>query len=89
MKLHVVAVFGVVLTGMMSVGCGSGLGHHGKWAKASGDEVGTATLLSESIPLPASRMSVAQWNEPWESNLPDPALKTWGAPTKPEDKYGF
>lgn len=96
MKLHVVGLLGVVLAGVTSIGCGPGLGHHGKWAKApSSDAVGTTTLSSDSIPLPGSRMSLSSTSTslkplPWEDDEDvDPALQTWGTPPKPEDKYGF
>lgn len=98
MKLHVVGLFGVVLAGAMtSIGCGPGLGHHGHWAKApTTDAVGTTTLSSDSIPLPASRMSLSSASPTslkplaWEDDDDaDPSLQTWGTPPKPEDKYGF
>lgn len=92
MKLHVVGLLGIVLGGLASVGCGPGLGHHGKWAKANvpEDAVGTTMLFSDTIPLPASRMSLsAAKAAELDADAPDPALQTWGAPPKPEDKYGF
>lgn len=88
MKLHAVGLVGVMLGAAMSVGCGSGLGHHGKWAQAPEGQVGSATLSSESIPLPASRMPLAQWEDD-DDGATDPALQTWGAAPKPEDRYGF
>jgi hypothetical protein len=75
---------------MLLTGCGQGLGHHGKFAKAP-DAVGMTTLTSEE--LPASRMPVArEWEDPWadeDRDSNDPKLQTWGTPPSPEDKYGF
>jgi hypothetical protein len=94
MKLHAVGLIGVVLAGVTSIGCGPGLGHHGRWAQApTTDAVGTTTLSSDAIPLPASRMSLSAVKaeaNPWDDDAEaDPSFQTWGAPPSPEDKYGF
>ena len=83
----------VVLGTVLLTGCGPGLGHHGQYAKAP-DAVSTTSLTSAD--LPTSRMPIArefdtEWEDPWADETSDAAakLKTWGAPPKPEDRYGF
>jgi hypothetical protein len=81
----------VVMGTVLLTGCGPGLGHHGKYAKAP-DAVSTTSLTSDDLQLPSSRMPVArEWEDPWadETSESDPKMQTWGAAPKPEDKYGF
>jgi hypothetical protein len=90
MKLCLGAL-GIVMGTALITGCGPGLGHHGKYAKAP-DAVGTTSITSEEIQLPGSRMPVArEWEDPWadDDKDADPGLQTWGAAPKPEDRYGF
>ena len=90
MKLCLGAL-GIAMGMAVLTGCGPGMGHHGKFAKAP-DAVGTASLTSDEIQLPGSRMPVArEWEDPWADEAPetDPKMQTWGAPPKPEDRYGF
>lgn len=91
---HMKLCLGLVAVCMGTVlltGCGEGMGHHGKWAKAP---VSTTSLTSDEIQLPGTRMPVArEWEDPWadedRESTSDPKLQTWGAAPKPEDKYGF
>lgn len=81
----------VVMGTVLLTGCGPGLGHHGKFAKAP-DAVSTTSLTSDEMILPTSRMPVArEWEDPWADEGPeaDPKLQTWGSAPKPEDRYGF
>lgn len=89
MKLCLGAL-GIAIGLSCMTGCGPGLGHHGKFAKAP-DAVGVASLTSEEMQLPASRMPVArEWEDPWADEAEaDPKLQTWGSAPKPEDRYGF
>ncbi len=72
------------------VGCGPGLTRHSKAAKAPdvfatmdaelANAVATTTVTSgEPMPLPESRLSLAQWEEEQAEPAPPP-VQTWGAP---------
>lgn len=90
MKLCLGAL-GIVMGTALITGCGPGMGHHGKFAQAP-DAVGSASLTSEQMPLPGTRMPVArEFEDPWadEDRDVDVKLQTWGTPPKPEDRYGF
>lgn len=77
----------VVLAVAMLTGCGPGLSHRVKSpdvfqtmdAELS-HAIGTTTVTSEQMPLPESRMPLAQWEEDEDFATP---LQTWGVPAAP------
>jgi len=88
MKLHLVGVLGIMMAAAFSVGCNGGA--RGQ-AKAPADVFGamdaelanaisTTTLTSEQMPLPESRMPVAQWED---DEAPAKPIQTWGAEPEP------
>ena len=95
MKLGKVGLLGIVLGALASVGCGPGLGHHGKWAKAPGvdlDRAGTTTLTAAPVaPAASSRLAAARWEED-EDVAPARAPQTWGKQkdfSQYSEEYGF
>lgn len=97
MKLAL-GLVGVLLGTSTLIGCGPGLGHHGAYAKAP---IGTAELTSaDDFQLPNERGSLSQagshlrpaplfLDASEDDDARDAKLQTWGAPPKPEDRYGF
>ncbi len=88
MKLQAVGVLGILVAAAFSVGCNGG--SQGK-AKSPSDVFGamdaelenaisTTTLTSEQMPLPESRMPVAQWED---DEAPAKPLQTWGSEEAP------
>lgn len=98
MKLAL-GILGVATTALFLGGCGPGLSHQGKWAKAPSvpDAVGTTTLTSAPQPLPAWLPDSPTSLPPiasWEEELAPAAPQTWGkAPEGPTPEqlaeYGF
>ena len=88
MKLHAVGVLGILVAAAFSVGCN---GSSQAKAKGASDVFGTmnaelqnaistTTLTSEQMPLPESRMPVAQWED---DEAPAKPVQTWGVEEAP------
>lgn len=94
MKLEVAGLVGVVLGALATVGCGPGLGHHGKWAKAPSadlDQAGTTTVTAAPM-APVSKLAPARWEEDEASAAPARAPQTWGKQkdfSQYSEEYGF
>jgi hypothetical protein len=84
MKLQVVGVLGIMVTAALSVGCN---GSSQAKAKTPTDvfsamnaelenAISTTSVTSDEIPLPESRLPVAQWED---DEAPAKPLQTWGA----------